>query len=135
MKINRAGRFGFLQIRALVALLLFGAAICLAKFSIAPSRAINGARERGDVDRPRYMPVQGERGEELNRMEEEWNNRLTYPTGIFNPAWVRQAAAQDAQIARSIPLGLPANNLNQNDVGLTLDPNNFTSLGPRPLRM
>jgi len=49
MKIKRAGRFGFLQIRAVVALLLFAAAISLAKFSLAPLRIANG--ERGDVDR------------------------------------------------------------------------------------
>src|ERR1700726_5022749 len=100
-------RSGFLQIRALVALLLFGAAICLAKFGIAPPRVNNGERERGDVDRPRYMPVAGERGEELNRMEEEWNNRLTYPTGVFNPAWLQAAAAQDSLIQRAIPNGVP----------------------------
>src|SRR5947208_1122344 len=98
MKIKRADRFGFLQIRALVALLLFGAAICLAKFSIAPPRVNNGERERGDVSRPRYMPVAGERGEasDLSRIEEEWNNRLTYPTGVFNPAWLQAAAVQDS---------------------------------------
>src|SRR5207244_1188806 len=109
MKIKRAGRSGFLQIRALVAILLFCAAICLAKFSIAPLRTANGERERADVDlmRPRYMPVAGERGEELNRMEEEWNNRLTYPTGIFNPAWLQAAAVQDSLLQRAIPTGIP----------------------------
>src|SRR5258707_950025 len=106
---NKPRRSGFLQIRALVALLLFGAAICLAKFSVAPPRANNGARERRHVDRPRYMPVAGERGEsdELNRMEEEWNNRLTYPTGIFNPAWLQAAAVQDSLLPRAIPAGIP----------------------------
>jgi hypothetical protein len=90
----------------------------------------------GDTDRlQRYMPVPGGAADDLDRMETDWNNRLTYPTGRFDPAWVRQAAAQDASIARSIPLGLPANNLNQNNAALTLDPNSFTSLGPRPLRM
>ena len=37
------------------------------------------------------MPVRGGEPDDLNRMEEEWNNRLTYPTGIFNPAWLRLA--------------------------------------------
>ena len=91
---------------------------------------------RGDTDRlQRYMPVPGGEADDLDRMEVDWNNRLTYPTGRFDPAWVRQAAAQDARIARSIPLGLQANNLNQSNAALTLDPNSFTSLGPRPLRM
>src|SRR5437879_3012336 len=101
MKIKPAGRSGFLQIRALVALLLFGGAVCLAKFSFAPPEFVKGERARGDVDRPRYMPVPGgERGEtnDLNRMEEEWNNRLTYPTGVFNPAWLRVAADADSLI-------------------------------------
>src|SRR2546423_15601331 len=93
---KKTGRSGFLQIRALVALLLFGAAVCLAKFSVAPPRANNGEREGGGVDRHRYMPVQGERGEQLNRMEEEGNNRFTYPTGRFNPRCLHAAAARDS---------------------------------------
>src|SRR5947208_2770400 len=140
MKIKRGDRFGFLQIRVLVALLLFGAAICLAKFSVAPPRVNIGERERGDVDRPRYMPVQGERGEELNRMEEEWNNRLTYPTGIFNPAWLQAAAVQDSLLQRAIPTGIPfestaAARLNQENAPLVLTSSGFTALGPAPLQM
>src|SRR5438067_12968735 len=142
MKIKPAGRFGFLRIRALVALLLFGAAICLAKFSLAPLQVANSEHKRGDVDlkRPRYMPVQGERGEELNRMEEEWSNRLTYPTGNFDPAWIRQAVAQDSLVQRAIPEGIPF----KSPVGisgaesispLALSTSGFTALGPAPLRM
>ena len=61
------------------------------------------------------MPVPGgERGDadELNRLEEEWNNRLTYPTGVFDPAWLRLAARADSLITRAIPAGVPLNNLN-----------------------
>ena len=91
---------------------------------------------RGDTEQvQRYMPVPGGEVDDLDRMEAEWNNRLTYPTGRFDPAWVRHAAAQDALIERNIPAGLPANNLNENNGALTLDPNAFTALGPRPLRM
>ena len=137
---KRPGQRGFLQIRALLALLLFGAAVCLAKFSIAPPRAVNGARERGDVDRPRYMPVQGERGEELNRMEEEWNNRLTYPTGIFNPAWLQAAAVQDSSVQRAIPAGIPFEATADARLALAVSPlvlssSGFTALGPAPLQM
>lgn len=143
MKIKLAGRFGFLQVRALVALLLFVAAICLAKFSLAPSRVAHNEREHGDVDRPRYMPVAGERGEaeELNRLEEEWNNRLTYPTGIFNPAWVRQAAAQDSLVQRAIPAGIPfqasvaGTNAAESVTPFALNANSWTSLGPQPEHM
>jgi hypothetical protein len=65
MKIKRTGRFGLLQVRASAAFLLFGAAVCLAKFTFAPPQFANKGRERGDVDRrERYMPVPGgERGE------------------------------------------------------------------------
>jgi hypothetical protein len=103
----------------------------------------NRERERGDVDRPRYMPVAGERGEAegLNRMEEEWNNRLTYPTGVFDPAWVRQAAAQDRLIRRAIPGGVPfkaaaaGTNNTESASPLSLSPNSWTSLGPQPEHM
>jgi hypothetical protein len=91
---------------------------------------------RSDTDPlQRYMPIPGGAADDLDRMEIDWHNRLTCPTGRFDPAWVRQAAAQDVRIARSIPLGLQANSLNQSNAALTLDPNGFTSLGPRPLRM
>ncbi|MEY2555612.1 MAG: hypothetical protein QOF93_756 [Verrucomicrobiota bacterium] len=139
---NKPRRSGFLQIRALVALLLFGAAVCLAKFSIAPPRANNGERERRDVDRPRYMPVAGERGEsdELNRMEEEWNNRITYPTGVFNPAWLQAAAVQDSLLQRAIPAGIPFEATADARLALAVSPlaltsSGFTALGPAPLQM
>ena len=133
-------RSGFFQIRALAALLLIGMGVCLAKFSFSPPQFSKADRARGDFDRPRYMPVQGERGEELNRMEEEWNNRVTYPTGVFDPAWIRQAALQDSLIARAIPAGIPF----KGPVGLdgaagisplALSSNGFTALGPAPLQM
>jgi len=63
MKIKRAGRSGFLQIRALVALALFGSAVAMAKFSFAPPGALTFKTGRVDRDqRERYMPVpRGER--------------------------------------------------------------------------
>src|SRR4051812_7035059 len=101
---------------------------------------------RPDKDsRPRYMPVLGEKGEDLARMEQEWNDRLTYPTGRFDPAWLRQAAAQDAAIDRNIPLGANntlslKNSKRFNMAGATpalttLEPTRFTALGPSPVRM
>ena len=81
------------------------------------------------------MPVPGGEADDLNRLEMEWHNRLTYPTGRFDPAWVRLAAAQDAQVQRAIPAGIPATNLNQSGSPLVLDPSSFTALGPKPLHM
>ena len=53
------------------------------------------AAERSD-EPALYMPVPGRNtGEEasgLARLEQYWNDRLTFPTGRFNPAWVRAAA-------------------------------------------
>lgn len=140
MKKSRTGRTGFLQGRVLAAFLLCGMGICLAKFSFSPPQSGRSARARGDFDRPRYMPVRGERGEELNRYEEEWNNRITYPTGAFDPAWLRQAAVQDSAIERGIPAGIPF----KGPVGidgaaavspLALSASGFTALGPAPLQM
>jgi hypothetical protein len=93
-----------------------------------------------------YMPVPGgEKGEavELAQQEADWNNRITYPTGRFNPAWVRAAAAQDARIRRDTPAkpgnsdskGKPVDGPSAPAGMLALDPNGFTSLGPQPLRM
>ncbi len=83
----------------------------------------------------RYMPVPDGDGDDLDRLEEDWNNRLTYPTGIFNPGWVRAAAAQDAAIARNVPAGVQTLDFANSKSPLTLDPTNFTALGPQPMRM
>ena len=58
---------------------------------------------------------------------------MSYPTGGFDPAWVREAAARDALIERAIPAGRPAF-LSPNSP-LALDPGGFTALGPQPERM
>ena len=82
----------------------------------------------------RYMPVPGGKADDLNGLEVDWHHRLTYPTGRFDPAWVRRAAEHDASISRGIPAGLQLN-INQSSAALGLDPNGFTALGPQPLRM
>src|SRR6476646_3152329 len=105
---------------------------------IGISLAISAFTEIGwhDPDRPeRYMPVPDGETDDLDGMDTYWHNRLTYPTGRFDPAWVRQASAQDAQIARGVPAGLHMAKPNGNDASLVLDPNGFTALGPRPARM
>ena len=96
---------------------------------------------------PKYMPVLGEKGEDFARLEMEWHNRLTYPTGSFDPQWVRQARVQDARIRRASPLAAPVTNLLRTTnsksnrtaaaaaLASGLDPTRFTALGPSPLRM
>ena len=99
--------------------------------------ALTDTPQRDHHPRPaRYMPVPGERGEELDRLEAEWNNRLTYPTGVFNPAWLRAAAVQDRNILSRIPLGV--HTLKRSAAALAavpLNTNSFTALGPSPVRM
>ena len=83
------------------------------------------------------MPVPGgdsrEEAANLGRLEQYWRDRLTFPTGRFNPAWVRAAAAQHARMATGVPTGqhLKLNLANPNALSTT----NFTALGPQPERM
>jgi hypothetical protein len=85
----------------------------------------------------RYMPVPGSKPETeaagLARLEQYWHDRLTFPTGRFDPAWVRAAADQHARMATGVPAGqhLKLNLANPNALSTT----NFTALGPQPLRM
>jgi len=53
------------------------------------------------------VPVNDLQGEaaRLTELEQYWQDRLTYPTGRFDPAWVRAAAAQHARMASGIPAG------------------------------
>jgi len=132
----------FLNARFAVAFIFYFAGILLTIAGFADLGSQSGDCPNGsDCHRvtrdssERYMPVPGGEADDLESMEIDWHNRVTYPTGRFDPAWVRQAAAQDAQVARAVPAGLQANDLNQNESSLVLDPNNFTALGPRPVRM
>ena len=79
---------------------------------------------KASASAPRYTAVPGgEKGEQFAAMDAYWNDRLTYPTGRFNPAWLRAAARQDARIARGVPAAAGPN-------GST-----WTGLGPQPERM
>jgi hypothetical protein len=83
------------------------------------------------------MPVPGSGPQSeaagLEQLEQYWHDRLTFPTGRFDPAWVRAAFAQHESMTAGVPAGQH----------LKLDPSNpkalsqagFTALGPQPLRM
>jgi len=118
---------GFFRPRVFAGFVFFAAGICLATFSF----------NKRPTPQQRYMPVPGGQADDLNRLEAQWNDRLTYPTGRFDPAWVRQAAAADKLITRNAPFGAGTLNLRMSAATGTqaLDPINFTSLGPQPLRM
>ena len=85
----------------------------------------------------RYMPVPGAKGQSesaaLEQLEQYWHDRLTFPTGRFDPAWVRAAVAQHERMATGVPAGqhLKLDLANPNALSTT----NFTALGPQPLRM
>ena len=101
-----------------------------------------GSASKADIDSPdaeraeRDMPVPGGEVDDLNRLEAEWMSRLSYPTGNFDPAWVRRAAVQDSLIARGVPFGAnPVRTRRPRFSRSALDPVNFTALGPQPEHM
>ena len=132
---NLSEESGIFSPRVFAGFLLCLASVCLATFGF--NDALRPDRSKSSVPVPAsatYQPVPGGDPDDLDRLEADWNNRLTYPTGVFDPAWVRLAAAADARIARNVPFGAQTR-FRLDNVTAALDPTNFTSLGPRPLRM
>src|SRR4030095_4006336 len=88
---------GFFNPRALLGLTLCFVGLALGVL------AARGSYVRLMSQPARYMPVPGGnlQGEaaRLAELELYWQNRLTYPTGRFDPAWVRRRGAQDARNA------------------------------------
>src|ERR1043166_7453115 len=132
------GEGGFFNLRALIGFLLCFSGVALALFAhfspLANQVSVSGVKM--SVPK-RYLPVPGgdphEENAGLAQMEQYWHNRVTYPTGRFDPAWLRAAAAQHARMASSVPSGpfLKLNLANPNALSTT----NFTALGPQPERM
>src|SRR3984893_11914636 len=132
MQSKSASQSGFFNLRVLLALALCSVGALLAAISVAPP--VQEGR-KSTVRLERDMPVPGGEPDDLNRMEEEWNNRLTYPTGTYNPAWLRLASTADSLITRAVPAGVPLKNLDRVNSPLALSSSGFTSLGPAPLQM
>src|SRR5436309_5018983 len=122
---------GFINLRALL-----GLTLCLFGLGLAILAGRNGALQRPS-EPARYMPVPGARLQEeaigLAQLEQYWHDRLTYPTGRFDPAWVRAAATQHARMASGVPAGAYSKLNLANPLLLT--PAAFTALGPQPERM
>src|SRR5437773_8175406 len=122
---------GFFNLRALL-----GLTLCLVGVALAIVAARQAAL-RLAPEPDRYMPVAGARSQSeaagLEQLEQYWHDRLTFPTGRFDPAWVRAAAAQHAQMTSGVPAGqhLKLDFANPNALSTT----NFTALGPQPMRM
>ena len=125
------GAGGFINLRALLALLLGFTGVALAIFA---GRDV-AVRPASEPDR--YMPVPGSKPESeaagLAKLEQYWHDRLTFPTGRFDPAWLRAAAVQHGRMTSGVPAGqhLKLNFANPHALSTT----NFTALGPQPLRM
>src|SRR6266404_6069911 len=125
------GKGGFFNLRALL-----GLTLCLSGVALA-ILAERGAAPRPAPEADRYMPVPGGNSQSesagLAQLEQYWHDRLTYPTGRFDPAWVRAAAAQHARMTSGVPAGqhLKLDLANPNALSTT----NFTALGPQPMRM
>ena len=128
----RSAQSGFFYLRLLLAVALSSVGVALAVTSFTPQEA----RKSADTVKQRYMPVPGGKADDLDLLESEWHNRLTYPTGRFDPSWLRLAAAKDKLVPRGVPIGIPSvNPLQRGDAAVALDPTAFTALGPKPLRM
>src|SRR6266496_3049241 len=140
---------GFFNLRALIGFTLCFVGVALALFAQFPVRRSLGEggspvtdhlRLRGAAKASRplpYMPAPGGRPEaeaaDLARLERFWNDRLTYPTGRFDPGWLRAAAVQHARLPMGVPAGAPAalNPLSP----LVFSTTGFVALGPQPERM
>src|SRR5436190_4632282 len=131
MRKNSCTQSAFFNLRALIGLFFCFSGALLALFASGVFTGKNSGRPA------RYMPAPGQRPDteaaDLGRLEQFWNDRLTYPTGRFNPAWVRAAAAQHERLRAGVPAGVPAvlNPLSP----LTFSTTNFIGLGPQPERM
>src|SRR6266403_2910367 len=100
----RRSQSGFINLR-----MLLGLTLGLSGVALAILAGRDGALRR-DSQPARYMPVPGDSSQEeaigLSQLEQYWHDRLTFPTGRFDPAWVRAAAAQHASMATGVPAGL-----------------------------
>jgi hypothetical protein len=139
MKKKSTSRSAFFYLRVLLGFSFGFAGIALAIFAGRDNSLRRPDTAAADSDAARYMPVPGNlRGKEseasgLARLEQYWNDRLTFPTGRFNPAWVRAAARQHDRMPSGVPFGQHLRpNLASPDA---LNPGSFTALGPQPERM
>src|SRR5262249_35377325 len=134
MKGKSFTRSGFFNLRALLGFTLVLAGVGLGVFA---GRDVALPRPNGTARRPRYKPSPGgdSQGDVagMARLNKYWHDRLTYPTGRFDPAWVRAAAVQHAQMSTGVPAGVPAMLNPQSPLALTTT--SFTALGPQPARM
>lgn len=111
MKKKSSARAAFFNLRVLLGVTLSFLGLALAIFA-GMDGALRSPQRHAVASDPgpaRYMPVPGANTQEeasgLARLEQYWNERLTYPTGRFNPAPVaccsRRAVTSVTREARS----------------------------------
>ena len=95
-KQKSASSSAFLLARTLtaIALCLSGVALAVVAINNSPLQqsAPVVADDQAEPKKPMPLP-DGEEDEaqRLEQLEQFWNDRVTYPTGVFNPEWVRAA--------------------------------------------
>src|SRR5215475_7309552 len=102
MKKQSSARAAFFNVRVLLGITLAVLGLTLAIFAAKDSVIRSPKRPSRTVlataQPARYMPVPGRNTREeaagLAQLEQFWFDRLTFPTGRFNPAWVRAAARE-----------------------------------------
>ncbi|MCA9958797.1 MAG: hypothetical protein KC443_07180 [Anaerolineales bacterium] len=85
-------------------------------------------------ERDEYISEEAAEFEMHQAMGDLFAIRASYPTGYYDPAWLLAAAEVDKTIPEGVPAGDVAYSRSAQSP-LTLDPNEFTFLGPEPLQM
>ena len=132
MKIQSHLKSGFFYLRVLFGLGLCIAGLALTVFAFQKASDYNQENRDPGAGSPNPAGQPPARICRSQPLEQFWNDRLTYPTGKFDPTWLRQAAAEHAQLAKGVPAGVFSTP--EGDAP-TLDPTNFTALGPKPEHM
>ena len=101
----------------------------------ATSAAARKATQRARAKEKDEAGPERERYEQLIEQETYWADRISYPTGRFDPTWLQEALKEDSLIERAIPAGRANPMLNKTNSPLVLSPSGFTALGPSPERM
>lgn len=150
MKKKSTSLSAFFNLRALLGFVLCALGLTVGVFAFIAShkdRVLTASTEKEEHlerDLPTLGEDEREESADLGRLEQYWSDRLTYPTGNFNAAWLRHAAAQD----KRLPSALPAGNFAKATATLNgkgnafrsaktsgLSTAGFTALGPQPERM
>jgi photosystem II stability/assembly factor-like uncharacterized protein len=71
----------------------------------------------------------------LRQTDDYWRNVFSIPANQSERDWLQEAVRQDSQIVRSVPAGRITYTHVNNASPLSLDPNLWSSIGPRPIQM